>query len=69
MAGVPQNSRTRRGFSRRPSQNHDAELLYQRRTRRARSVFQRLALPTAVSISTLYSLVVLMDLGLDPTSK
>jgi hypothetical protein len=34
----------------RPSHNYQAELLYQRRTRRARSVFQRLALPTSVSI-------------------
>jgi hypothetical protein len=34
-----------------PSYNYDVELLYQRRTRRARSVFQRLALPTPVSIS------------------
>jgi hypothetical protein len=33
------------------SHNYRVELLYQRRTRRARSVFQRLALPTAVSIS------------------
>ncbi len=34
-----------------PSHNYHVELLYQRRTRRARSVFQRLALPTPVSIS------------------
>ena len=34
-----------------PSHNYHVELLYQRRTRRARSVFQRLALPTSVSIS------------------
>jgi len=37
-----------------PSQaqvTYHVELLYQRKTRRARSVFQRLALPTAVSIS------------------
>ena len=34
-----------------PSHNFHVELLYQRRTRRARSVFQRLALPTPVSIS------------------
>ena len=34
-----------------PSHNYHFELLYQRRTRRARSVFQRLAPPTAVSIS------------------
>ena len=34
----------------RPSHNYHVELLYQRRTRRARSVFQRLALPTSVSI-------------------
>src|SRR6266566_4516171 len=34
-----------------PSHNDHVELLYQRRTRRARSVFQRLALPTPVSIS------------------
>ena len=33
-----------------PSHNYHGELLYQRRTRRARSVFQRLALPTRVSI-------------------
>src|SRR5262249_25424153 len=31
--------------------NYQADLSYQRRTRRARSVFQRLALPTSVSIS------------------
>ena len=35
----------------RPSHNYHVELLYQRRTRRARSVFQRLAPPTPVSIS------------------
>src|SRR6266571_242478 len=37
----------------RPEQAHNyhVELLYQRRTRRARSVFHRLALPTPVSIS------------------
>ena len=34
-----------------PSYNYHVELLYQRRTRRARSVFQRLALPTPLSIS------------------
>ena len=34
-----------------PSHNCHVELLYQRRTRRARSVFQRLALRTSVSIS------------------
>ncbi len=34
-----------------PSHNYHVELLYQRRTRRARSVFQRLALPTSLSIS------------------
>ncbi len=34
-----------------PSHNYHGALLYQRRTRRARSVFQRLALPTSVSIS------------------
>jgi hypothetical protein len=34
-----------------PSHIYVAELLYQRRTRSARSVFQRLALPTPVSIS------------------
>jgi hypothetical protein len=33
-----------------PSQNYHVELLYQRRTRRARRVFQRLTPPTAVSI-------------------
>ena len=33
------------------SHNYHVELLYQHRTRRARSVFQRLALPTLVSIS------------------
>ena len=33
------------------SHNYDVDLLYHRRTRRARSVFQRLALPTPVSIS------------------
>jgi hypothetical protein len=31
--------------------NYHVELMYQRRTRRARSVFRRLALPTPVSIS------------------
>ena len=34
-----------------PSHNYDVELLYQRRTRRAPLVFERLALPTPVSIS------------------
>ena len=34
-----------------PSHNYHVPLLYQRRTRRARSVFQRLALPTPASIS------------------
>ena len=34
-----------------PSQNYPVELLYQCRTRRERSVFQRLASPTPVSIS------------------
>ena len=34
-----------------PSHNYDVDLLYHCRTRRARSVFQRLALPTPVSIS------------------
>ena len=34
-----------------PSHNYHVELLYQRKTRSARSVFQRLALPTPVSIS------------------
>jgi hypothetical protein len=32
------------------SHNDHAKFLYQRRTRKARSVFQRLALPTSVSI-------------------
>jgi hypothetical protein len=36
----------------RPSHNEQVELLYQRMTRRARSVFQRLAPPTSVSISS-----------------
>ena len=33
-----------------PIPNYSVKVLYHRRTRRARRVFQRLALPTAVSI-------------------